>query len=107
MKRLALAAALAALTLPASASAATAPVGALSGDFGATNVTVVETADGAHFGPYGNGGAAGGSLFYSGANGLKLSQIASSRSPRTTARATTARSRRRTCGSFSTTTPTT
>ncbi len=75
MKRLALAAALAALTVPASASAATAPVGALSGDFGATNVTVVETADGVHFGPYGNGGTAGGSLFYSGANGLKLSQI--------------------------------
>jgi hypothetical protein len=75
MKRLALAAALAALTVPATASAATVPVGSLTGDFGATNVTVVETADGVHFGPYGNGGTAGGSLFYSGANGLKLSQI--------------------------------
>ena len=75
MKRLALAAALAALTVPAAASAATVPVGSLSAPFGATNVTVVETGDGVHFGPYGNGGTAGGSLFYSGANGLKLSQI--------------------------------
>jgi hypothetical protein len=75
MKRLALAAALAALTVPAAASAATVPVGSLQAPFGATNVTVVETGDGVHFGPYGNGGTAGGSLFFSGANGLKLSQI--------------------------------
>ena len=75
MKRLALAAVLAALTAPAAASAATVPVTSLSGDFAATNVTVIATPDGVHFGPYGNGGTAGGSLFYSGANGLKLSQI--------------------------------
>jgi len=77
MKRLLLAAALTALTVPAAASAATVPVTSLSGEFAATHPSVTETADGVHFGPYANGGAAGGSLFYSGANGLTLRQITS------------------------------
>ena len=75
MKRLILAAVLTALAIPATASAATVPVASLSGDFAATNPSLTKTADGVHFGPYANGGAAGGSLFYSGANGLTLRQI--------------------------------
>jgi len=77
MRKLVLAAVLTALAIPATASAATVPVGSLSGDFAATNPSVAETADGVHFGPYGNGANAGGSLFYSGANGLTLRQITS------------------------------
>jgi hypothetical protein len=75
MKRLVLAAMLTALAVPAAASAATVPVTSLSGTFAATNPSVAETADGVQSGPYANGGTAGGSLFYSGANGLTLRQI--------------------------------
>jgi hypothetical protein len=47
----------------------------LSGDFLGTNATVATTLDGVQFGPYPDGGAAGGSVRYAGANGLTLSQI--------------------------------
>jgi hypothetical protein len=57
------------------ASAATVPVTQLSGQFGATNPSVVSTNDGVRFGVYANGGTAGGSMFYSGANGLTLADI--------------------------------
>src|SRR3954465_15295203 len=50
-------------------------VQSLSGDWKASNSTVVKTADGVHFGTYADGGAIGGSLMYKGANGLKLSQV--------------------------------
>ena len=40
-----------------------------------TNKSVGLTASGADFGPYSDGGAAGGSLLYTGMNGKKLSQI--------------------------------
>lgn len=65
-----------ALSGSASANAATIPVTSLSGSFSATNPSVVHTSDGVHFGPYANGGTAGGSLYYSGANGLTLGSIA-------------------------------
>jgi hypothetical protein len=69
-------AALAALTVyTASANAATVPVQSLSGAFAATNSSVTKTPDGVHFGVYDDAGTTGGSLFYSGANGLTLSQI--------------------------------
>ena len=68
--------ALAALLLAAPVAAAdTVPVTQLSGAFSATNPSVASTNDGVHFGPYANGGSAVGSLAYSGANGLTLSQI--------------------------------
>ena len=47
----------------------------LSGDFLGTNATVATTLDGVQFGPYPDGGAAGGSVRYAGANGLTLAQI--------------------------------
>src|SRR3954454_10889865 len=50
-------------------------VQSISGDWKASNSTVVKTADGVHFGTYANGGAIGGSLMYKGAKGLKLSQV--------------------------------
>lgn len=70
------AAAAAALALPTTAGAATVPVQSLTGDFGATNPSVTKVADGVHAGVYANGGGAGGSLFYSGANGLTLADLA-------------------------------
>jgi hypothetical protein len=50
-------------------------VTALSGPFGITNGTVSLTPDGVEFGPYANGGAAGGSVCYSGMNGDTLSDV--------------------------------
>jgi hypothetical protein len=47
----------------------------LSGDFSGTNATVATTLDGVQFGPYPDGGTAGGSVRYTGANGLTLAQI--------------------------------
>jgi hypothetical protein len=46
-----------------------------SGGFEATNSTVSLTPDGAKFGPYADGGAAGGSLCYDGLNGRNLSDV--------------------------------
>jgi hypothetical protein len=43
--------------------------------FGATNASLELTADGVEYGPYGDGGSAGGSLCYSGLNGQPLSAI--------------------------------
>jgi hypothetical protein len=63
------------LAVPFSASAATVPVTQLSGNFAATNPSVTSTNDGVQFGPYADGGSAVGSLYYSGANGLRLNQI--------------------------------
>ena len=57
------------------ASAATIPVNQLSGNFQGTNLSVASTNDGVHFGPYADGGATGGSLFYSGFNGRTLADI--------------------------------
>jgi hypothetical protein len=57
------------------ASAATIPVNQLSGNFQGTNPSVASTNDGVHFGPYANGGATGGSLYYSGFNGRTLGDI--------------------------------
>jgi hypothetical protein len=56
-------------------SAATIPVNQLSGDFQGTNPSVASTNDGVHFGPYADGGATGGSLYYSGFNGRTLGDI--------------------------------
>jgi len=66
----------AALTLMtcASASAATIPVTQLTGQFAATNTSVVSTNDGVHFGVYPDANS-GGSLYYGGANGLTLGDI--------------------------------
>ena len=50
-------------------------VTAFGGDFAPTNPTVSMTADCAHFGPYADGGATGGSVFYSGLNGMTLGDI--------------------------------
>src|ERR1700754_2521691 len=50
-------------------------VQSLTGDWSASNSTVVKAADGVHFGTYADGGAVGGSLMYKGANGLKLSNV--------------------------------
>ena len=47
----------------------------LSGDFAGTNASVATTLDGVQFGPYDDGGAWGGSVRYTGADGLTLSQI--------------------------------
>jgi hypothetical protein len=46
-----------------------------SGGFEATNSSVSITTDGAKFGPYVDGGAAGGSVCYSGLNGRALSDV--------------------------------
>lgn len=48
-----------------------------SGGFEATNASVSHTPDGVEFGPYINGGGAGGSLCYSGLNGKPLSAVKS------------------------------
>jgi hypothetical protein len=45
--------------------------------FDATNSSVGVTPDGLAFGPYADGGAAGGSLFYSGLNGMTLADVES------------------------------
>jgi hypothetical protein len=74
MKGLFLAAAVALLATPAAASAAVVPVTSLSGDFAATKPSVTKTPDGVHFGPYADAND-GGSLVYSGANGMRLNQI--------------------------------
>jgi Collagen triple helix repeat (20 copies) len=50
-------------------------VTAFGGDFEPTNPTVSMTAACAEFGPYADGGAAGGSVFYSGLNGEMLGDI--------------------------------
>jgi hypothetical protein len=47
----------------------------LSGAFSGSNATVATTLDGVQFGPYPDGGAAGGSVIYAGANGQTLAQI--------------------------------
>ena len=47
----------------------------LTGEFAGTNASVATTLDGVQFGPYANGGLAGGSVLYTGANGLKLADI--------------------------------
>lgn len=47
----------------------------LTGAFSGSNATVATTLDGVQFGPYPNGGTAGGSVIYTGANGLTLAQI--------------------------------
>jgi hypothetical protein len=63
------------LVVCGTASAATVPVTQLTGQFAATNPSVASTNDGVQFGVYANGGSTGGSLYYSGANGLTLNQI--------------------------------
>src|SRR5690242_12504137 len=47
----------------------------LSGDFSGTNASVATTLDGVQFGPYADGGRAGGSVRYDGADGLTLGDI--------------------------------
>jgi hypothetical protein len=47
----------------------------LSGDFSGTNASVATSLDGVQFGPYANGGNAGGSVRYDGANGMTLGEI--------------------------------
>jgi hypothetical protein len=47
----------------------------LTGDFSGTNATVATSLDGVQFGPYPDGGAWGGSVVYTGANGLTLGDI--------------------------------
>src|SRR4051794_18173613 len=51
--------------------------GALPPGFDLTNPSVKLTSAGVRFGPYADGGAAGGSLYYDALNGAKLSDIAS------------------------------
>jgi hypothetical protein len=63
------------LCAPVAAQAATVPVARLSGDFGATNSSVVKVADGVRFGVYPDAGAVGGSLLYTGANGRTLGSL--------------------------------
>jgi len=63
------------LAVALTAQAATTPVQSLSGEFTASNSTVVKTPDGVHFGTYADGGANGGSLVWTGANGLKLKDV--------------------------------
>lgn len=50
-------------------------VSSLAGKFRATNASVSMTPDGVRFGPYADGGAAGGSVKFSGLNGMKLSDV--------------------------------
>jgi hypothetical protein len=57
------------------ASAASVPVNQLSGTFVGTNPSVASTNDGVKFGPYADGGSAGGSLFYNGFDGRPLGDI--------------------------------
>jgi hypothetical protein len=47
----------------------------LTGAFAGSNASVATTLDGVQFGPYANGGRAGGSVVYTGANRLKLAEI--------------------------------
>jgi hypothetical protein len=47
----------------------------LRGGFTATNATVSMTPDGVAFGPYADGGTAGGSVKFTGLNGMKLSDV--------------------------------
>jgi hypothetical protein len=47
----------------------------LSGDFSQTNASVATSLDGVTFGPYANGGNTGGSVEYTGANGMTLGDI--------------------------------
>ena len=64
------------LVFAATASAdSSIPVQSLTGDWSPSNSTVTKVADGVHFGTYADGGANGGSLRYTGANGLPLSQV--------------------------------
>lgn len=66
---------------PAGSAGATGPAGpagpALPEDFSYTNASVTQTQAGVKFGPYGDGGAEGGSLRYDGLDGMKLSEITS------------------------------
>jgi hypothetical protein len=50
-------------------------VKALTGHFRATNPSVSMTPDGIAYGPYADGGAAGGSVKFTGLNGMKLSDL--------------------------------
>ena len=47
----------------------------LKGDFAGTNASVATTLDGVQFGPYANGGTAGGSVAFTGVDGLTLADI--------------------------------
>ena len=47
----------------------------LTGDFSGTNATVATSLDGVQFGPYPDGSTCGGSVLYTGANGLTLGDI--------------------------------
>lgn len=51
------------------------PVRGLAGDFSATNPSVTMTPDGVAFGPYDDGGASGGSVEFTGLNGMTLSDV--------------------------------
>lgn len=75
MKRLFALAVFMAMFIAAPVDAATIPVTSLNGSFTATNPSVARTSDGIQFGPYSNGGSAGGSVYYTGANGMTLGQI--------------------------------
>ena len=55
--------------------ARTKQVAGLAGKFRATNDSVALTPDGVAFGPYADGGNAGGSLKFTGLNGMKLSDV--------------------------------
>lgn len=50
-------------------------VSTLNGKFRATNPSVSLTPDGVEFGPYADGGAAGGSVQYTGLNGMTLNDV--------------------------------
>lgn len=63
------------VVVAASAHASSIVVNSLDGEFSGTNSTVTKTPDGVHFGTYADGGAIGGSLLFTGVNGLKLSQL--------------------------------
>jgi hypothetical protein len=63
------------LAVALTAQAATTPVQSLSGEFTASNSTVVKTPDGVHFGTYADGGANGGSPVWTGAHGLQLKEV--------------------------------
>ncbi len=71
----------------------------LSGDFAGTNASVATSLDGVQFGPYTDGGAAGGSVFYGGANGLTLGDIDQLRYTVTYSTADDTAIGRRTCAS--------
>ena len=47
----------------------------LTGHFSGSNASVATTLDGVQFGPYSNGGTAGGSVAFDGVNGLTLAEI--------------------------------